>query len=394
MTKSLVRKLVIAAMAAALLLGFGYVVARHGPLAPVRVTVEAAAAATLRLSAFGIGTVEAERGYAVGPTAAGRVAAVHVDIGDAVGPGQLLAEMDPVDLGERIAAAALQVGRARHNIDAAAAQLDEAQARYALAEREAQRHVRLAAQGLVSESLADARRQEAEVARTALAARRSALEAARLDLERLLAERAALDKQRANLRLLAPAAAVVTARDAEPGTTLVAGQPVVRLVDPASLRVKARIDQGAAGGLRPGQEAAIVLRSRPHAPLRGVVQRLQLLADSVTEERLVDIAFQTSPPDIALGELAEVTIELAAAEARIALPNAALRRVGTRQGVWRLEGEGIRFAPVTTGAQTLDGLVEVLDGLSAGDRVVVHSERELKADDAISVVDTLAGVAR
>ena len=37
---------------------------------------------------------------------------------------------------------------------------------------------------------------------------------------------------------------IVTSRDAEPGSTVVAGQAVVRVIEPASLWVKARFDQG------------------------------------------------------------------------------------------------------------------------------------------------------
>lgn len=394
MTKNQLRKSIIAVMALLLLLGFGYVVARHGPMAPVRVTLVAAAESTLRVSVFGIGEVEAGRSYAVGPTMPGRVAAVHVDIGDNVRAGQRLADMDPVDLDERVAASALQVERARHAIDAAAAQLEEAQARHDLASSESVRNTRLAAQGLVSDSVADARRQDAEVARAALSARRSALEGARLDLQRFLVEQAVLEKQRANLRLAAPVAGVITARDAEPGSTLVAGQSVVRLIDPASLRVKVRIDQARAGGVLPGQEAMIVLRSRAHAPVSGIVDRLPLLGDSITEERLIDIVFRDIPAGIAIGELAEVTIDQMHATEKLAIPNAALRRVDGQQGVWRLEGEGIRFVPVRTGVHTLDGLVEVIDGLVSGDQVIVHSERDLKARDRVSVEATLAGIAR
>ena len=86
------------------------------------------------------------------------------------------------------------------------------------------------------------------------------------DLARLKAERAALAQQRDNVRLFAPADAVVTARDAEAGSTVVAGQPVLRLMDPASLWIKMRVDQGRSAGLANGVKASIVLRSNPQTP--------------------------------------------------------------------------------------------------------------------------------
>jgi HlyD family secretion protein len=71
-----------------------------------------------------------------------------------------------------------------------------------------------------------------------------------------------------SLKLLSPIDGVVTAREAEPGTTVVAGQAVLRLVDPAQLWVRARVDQARAEGVQVGQAADIVLRSAPGVPCR------------------------------------------------------------------------------------------------------------------------------
>ena len=96
------RKFGLWLFAVVLLLGFGVVVARSGPLSPIQVTTLRVEAGSLSPAIFGIGTVEARRSYLIGPTAAGRVKAVHVDVGETVKAGQLLAEIDPVDLDERL----------------------------------------------------------------------------------------------------------------------------------------------------------------------------------------------------------------------------------------------------------------------------------------------------
>ena len=95
-----------------LIVALTYVVMRSGPLAPTRVTVTQATVGSLSPSLFGIGTVEARLAYLIGPTAAGRVSRVLVDVGDTVTAGQLLAEMDPVDLDERAAALEASIARA------------------------------------------------------------------------------------------------------------------------------------------------------------------------------------------------------------------------------------------------------------------------------------------
>ena len=89
-----------------------YVALRAGPLAPTRITVTTVQAGRLQPVIFGVGTVEARRSWMVGPTVAGRVLGVRVDVGDVVQAGQLLAEMDPVDLDERLQALDASVARA------------------------------------------------------------------------------------------------------------------------------------------------------------------------------------------------------------------------------------------------------------------------------------------
>ena len=103
--KSLLSRRVGLGLLGLLLLGaLAFVVMRSGPLAPTRVTVIEVTEGRLTPALFGIGTVEARRSYLIGPTTAGRVRKVVVDVGDTVKAGQLLAEMDPVDLDERLAA--------------------------------------------------------------------------------------------------------------------------------------------------------------------------------------------------------------------------------------------------------------------------------------------------
>jgi len=80
-------------------------------------------------------------------------------------------------------------------------------------------------------------------------------------------------------------------------------------MEPASLWLRVRVDQGRAGGLALGLPAAIVLRSHPAAPLRGKVVRLEPVSDSVTEERIAMIAFEQVPQGLSIGELAEVTLQ-------------------------------------------------------------------------------------
>jgi HlyD family secretion protein len=392
----LLRRIGIGALAVALVAALAFVALRTGPLAPVKVTVTSVQEGKLNPAIFGIGTVEARRSWMVGPTVAGRVLSVRVDVGDAVKAGQLLAEMDPVDLDQRLAALDAALARATSTQTAAQAQVADATARRELAALNAKRNQDLAAQNFISAGALEGRLQEKASADAALQAAQANLSGTAQDINRQKAERAALHQQRGNVRLLAPSDALVTSRDAEAGSTVVAGQPVLRLIDPASLWVRMRVDQGRSNGLAPGLKASIVLRSQPRTPLQGQVARIEMLADAVTEERIAQIAFAAASAPSAtpavtasVGELAEVELQLPETAPALLLPNASIQRLQGQTGVWRLsEGKPV-FTPVRLGTSSLDGRVQVLEGLKAGDSVVVYSQKALADGARVQVVDTL-----
>jgi HlyD family secretion protein len=385
------RRLAFILAGVALVAAFAWVIVRSGPLAPVRVTVTQVARADLAPQLFGIGVVEARRSYLVGPTTAGRVRSVAVDVGETVRAGQLLAEMDPVDLDQRLAATAAAAARAKSAVDTAAAQLADSGARREVAAANARRYDDLGKKGFVSSAVTEGKTQEMTSATAQVSAAEAALAAARQDLARFNAEREGAQQLRANLRLLAPADGVVTARDAEPGSTVVAGQAVLRLVARDSLWVKLRLDQHRSAGLQVGLPAEIVLRSRPGEVFAGKVARIELLSDSVTEERIAQLSFETPPTNVSVGEMSEATLRLPGIRQALVLPNAALRQHGGKTGVWVQAAEGLNFVAVKTGVSGADGRVQILDGLKEGDAVIVHSERELGVPSRVKVVSALAG---
>jgi HlyD family secretion protein len=383
------RRLAVTAAVLALLGAMAFVALRTGPLAPVKVTLTRASAGSLTPVMFGIGTVEARRSWMVGPTTAGRVLSVKVDVGDVVKAGQLLAEMDPIDLDQRLQSLDASLARAGSVQTAAQAQLNDTAARRTLAVANSERNQGLARQNFISASALEAREQELASANASLQAADANVAGAAQDTQRLKADRAGLLQQRGSVRLLAPAAGVVTTRDAEAGSTVVAGQPVLRLIDPASLWVRLHIDQGRSAGLATGLPARIVLRSQPQSELKGQVNRVELLADSVTEERIAQVAFAQMPAGVSVGEMAEVTLQLPNTVSTLLLPNASIQRQQGHTGVWRLKAGRPEFVPVQLGASSLDGQVQVLQGLTAGDEVVVYSQKALSAGTRVQVVDAL-----
>ena len=108
---------------------FVFTAARSGPLAPVQVIVDEVKLQSVQPALFGIGTVEARYRYQIGPTAAGRLLQVYVDVGDYVEAGQVLGEMDPVDLDSKIEAQEARIGVLDAQLLAAKTREEDARAR-------------------------------------------------------------------------------------------------------------------------------------------------------------------------------------------------------------------------------------------------------------------------
>lgn len=374
------RTLALLAVVIPLLALFIYVGLRSGPLAPVAVTLAAVETRPLTPALFGVGTVQSRYTYKIGPTFAGRVGRLDVHVGDHVRAGQLLGEMDPVDLDDRVRSLGSAIKRAE-------AGLREAEARQAYAQTQARRYEQLLVTRSISEEFFSTKRQELQIANAVLSGAREELARARADYEGVLA-------QRGNLRLVAPVDGVVAARNADPGTTIVAGQSVVEVIAPNSLWINVRFDQVSASGLAAGLPARIVLRSRSGQVLNGRVLRVEPMADAITEETLAKVVFDAAPEPLPpVGELAEVTVDLPPLAPAPLIPNAAVRREGGEVGVWQVVDAKLRFAPVVLGASDLHGNVQVREGLKPGARVVHHSEQALTARSRVRVVDRIPGVA-
>lgn len=372
------RTLALLAVIIPLLALFIYVGLRSGPLAPVAVTVTTVSSQEITPALFGIGSVEARYTYKIGPIATGRIKQLDVQVGDHVTAGQTLGEMDPVDLDDR--ARSLESAARRTE-----ALLRETEARYSYAKSQSIRYEKLFASQQTSEESLSARQQELQIAKAAMSAAQAEITRIRADIE-------GLAKQRKSLRLIAPSIGVVTAREAEPGTTLVGGQAAVEIIDPASVWINVRFDQINAMGLTNKLPAQIVLRSRNGQSMPGNVFRIEPIADAVTEEMLAKVAFDIIPDPLPpLGELAEVTVTLPALPPMATIPNAAVRRLGNTIGVWKITDNDLHFSPIKAGASDLNGAIQVSEGVSIGDQIVVYSEKILTEKSRFTIVDQIPG---
>lgn len=349
-----------------------------GPFGPARVVVVQVQKQPFQSSIFGIGTVDAKATYNIGPVQAGRLLRVFADQGQRVAAGSVLGEMDPVDLDQKTSAAAAASLKAQNSYAAIEAQVRDTLSRRNLSRTTAQRYQSLFSAHAVSQEALDQKNNEANATQAAYDAALANLRSAQDEISRTKAEYQALVKQRENLKLVSPVNGLVVARDAEPGTTVVAGQSVFRLVDPSTIWIRTRIDQARFQGITVGQKAQIILRSAPDKIFNGKVARLEVQADSVTEERFINVTFEELPGILPLGELAEVTVLGSPQEDLLVIPAAALKRHNSQTGVWRLTNNQLQFQPVEIAGYAVDGKIAVRKGLSDGETIVIYSAQAPK----------------
>ena len=372
-----------------LFLLIGWLVYTRGPLAPPRVQVARVQVGILQPQIFGIGTVEARSLYTVGPTQAGRLANLSVDQGDKVMAGQVIAEMEPVDLEGKVSSAMAANQRAQSMVSVAEMQLKETQSKRDLAQKRLQRYQELFAKNAISQELLDGIENDGKVTQATLAAATFSVQASLFEADKAMADYQAVSQQRENLKLISPINGVVVSRDMEVGNTVVAGQSILKITDMGAIWVKTRIDQMRANGIAVGQKVEIVVRSIPNTVFKGTVARLDIQSDGVTEERTVNITFDFAAKGLSLGDLAEVTIALPPVASAIYVPMGAVKKIDRQTGVWVAEEGKVIFRPVELGVSTLEGNTQILQGLQENDKVVIKSPVELQEGMKVRVEEGL-----
>ena len=355
-------------VAAAVLLGVGGYFALAGRPLPVAV-IRAEADVPLRL--YGLGTVEARVLSRVGFDAAGTIATLAADAGDAVAAGQPLATLDAAEQEARVARAEAATEAADASLTKAEAAVTRARAVLAQHQATNRRQQDLARRDLVSLQRAEETQRDENVARADLAVAEGDLAvtgAQQADAAAGLAQERVL---LARHRLTAPYDALVVARLAETGTVVKAGDAIFTLIDPASVWVQAYVDEERASQLALGQGATIRLRSQPAHTFQGTVTRIGLESDRVNEERRVWLACADCPETMYLGEQAEVRILTGTRAEALMVPETAIEGFdGHRGTVWLVRNGRLARGELRFGARDDRGRVEVAGGLPEGAQIV------------------------
>jgi HlyD family secretion protein len=316
----------------------------------------------------GPGTVQSRVPVAVSTKITGILEKLYADQGDRIKKGQLLAEIDSVELRARAAAAQAAKNRAQRELSRAQADVGKAQANLGLAQSNYRRDQEVFKPGYISQAAFDTTKAQLRVAESEVNASQATVTALQSAVKQAESETQAAQALHNYTRILAPMDGLITSRKAEVGTTVSPGTPIFQLVDLNTVWVAAWLDQSQIARIKPGQSAAIRLRSGRN--YQGRVERINAEADTVTRELEVDIKFEQLPEPLVIGEEAEVDIDIGGVLAPAAPLAAIMEREG-KTGVLVVEQGVIVFRPIKPGLN--DGKrFAVLEGLKEGDLVVAQ----------------------
>jgi HlyD family secretion protein len=336
---------------------------------------------------FGLGTVEARVTSKVGFKVSGVLVDLRADVGNRVAKGSVLARLDDREQSARVARTRAAIAQAEANVKRATASVEKARANYTNAKSISERRQKLVQTNSTSIESAETAQAVQDAALGDFNLASSEVEVARASINdakaQQLQETATLDFH----TLTVPYDAMVIARTKELGSALGAGEPVLTLIDPATVWVLAYIDESKAGEIRVGEPAAIVLRSQPGQRISGRVARIEPESDRVNEERRIAVAFGQIPAEFNLGEQAEVYITTVHLAQPLLVPEAAITGLGKNQGtVWTVEDGRLQQHAVTLGHRLLDGRFEITGGVPSGALVVSQLGNGLREGRAAKVV--------
>jgi RND family efflux transporter MFP subunit len=318
----------------------------------------------MNLTVFGIATVEARTLYPVGSNYGGKLLEILKDQGESVQKGDLIARIDPVDLPDQIAQAQARLRNVEFSIQAAKKELQSLEAQRRLAQINFKRYDKLSLQGYAAKAEYDKALADLESIEAQIAAQKAQIEAQmalKTETERSIA---ALKAKASRLEIHAPVSGLIVRRDADPSQTVAPQQAIVTIVRPRDVWVSATIDEALSKDLHAGERATIRLRSRPHETLAGHVARIEPESDPVTEERIVEVAFEKLPYPFYLKEQAEVTIDAGLIRHAFIVPVSALQH----GGVWVDRGGEAHFKKIKVLAE--QGGKAAVAGLK-GDEIIL-----------------------
>jgi HlyD family secretion protein len=330
----------------------------------------------------------------IGATITARVEKVLVREGARVEANQVLVELERSELAAAAAQARAAVARAKARISSvqtlalptAQAGLKQAEANLLQAERDEQRNRDLLAKGFISQARVDEAVRQLDVARSQLSSARAQVGAqaasgseaqqAQSQLAEAVAALEATEAKLAQTRIRAPGIGVVLERLIEPGDIAQPGRRMMTLALDGPVRLIVQVDEKNLPLIKQGAVAMAAADAFPAERFEAIVNYISPGIDAARGS--VELRLDVARPPALLKSDMTISMDLQGPllKGALMLPADAVRQLQTEAPWVLVERDGIAAkVAVKVGLQT-QGRVEIIDGLKAGDRVILNREVE------------------
>ena len=325
------------------------------------------------ISATGKILVAEDRMANIGPVHEGRIVRLYAGQGSRVTKGQKLADLESDDIDQAEADYLKALADYENARRTSSAEIKLAQANY-------DRTKMLYEQTITAGKNLQAAEHDLEVAKSAgdssLASTKAALTAARRHLLILGLRDSDIDALSgkpglaAVFSLTSPIQGIVVERTATVGATVGSDANLFKIIDISRVWIDADVFERDLARVRTGQDVKVSVPAFPGATFTGKVILVNSVVDP--ESRTVKVRTEVPNPDNRLKPdmFANVSIITAQNRAAISIPQSALLNDEGKTIVFVADGNTYKKRQVTAGIQANDR-VEIIDGLQAGDKVVV-----------------------
>jgi RND family efflux transporter MFP subunit len=318
---------------------------------------------------------------------AGFLKAIHVDVGDHVKKGQLIAELEAPEMTQELTQAEGTLKRSQLDVDRARAELQRSEAQHSIRQVSYERlsAVVEARPNLVAQQEIDDASSRLQEADAQLSVAREAISSSEQQVQIATAGKERFDTMLAYLRITAPFAGTITKRLADPGAMIQAGtasnvqaMPVVELSEVDRLRLVLPVPE------------SVVPRVRANAPVevrvdalkrvfQGRISRFSGKLDSATRTMETEVDLDNPDSVIKPGMFGYATLELEQRQGVLTVPVQALSGRSAPITVLVIGADKrLQERQVTLGLET-PSRIEVLSGLREGEMVIVGARANLRA---------------
>ena len=319
---------------------------------------------------MGTGTLEARVKSIISPKIAGRIHKILVDQGARVQGGQLLFTLDDAELKQQVEIAEATKAMWQASIERLQADQDQANAILDSAQKEFKRIQQLLQSNAISQDEAEKSTERLRISEAGLARSVAALIEGRRQITTSEKTLAYNEARLADTGVSAPFDGLIIKRYRDPGDIGVPGSPILLLASTTEVWVSAWVDETEMSRVHPDQPSRIHFRSEADKVFRGTVSRLGREADRETREFVVDVRVETLPDNWAVGQRAEVYIEVERKTEAPFIPAKFVFYRDNRPGVFSWVNGRAVWRPVTLGIRGKDS-VELLEGVSTGENILM-----------------------